>query len=469
MLISRFVVYITITASLTGCTGMKTAHLRDKSNQDQMAHKDEREKLWQDNKGWLLSKLPKTEPLVRDVLSASEGNPEAKYSCSDLSDVGCNKMFYLMRQKMSPYDLVLLPDGFGSFALIDGDYAYVFRMTDWTFSGIANLTTAIYFTVPDVPLRRTDERSFAFVDDNKTDTETVWTMYRRNIMDKGRSALTLGEYTLTRAELDAAGVPKQIDHLTPQLRSERELAKQGLVWRRRAQRKAIMICSSKSEPGNGARKPDGRGGKGKHNRTAPSESTTTGSTPASATTISEALQGKAHLNCNTGSGSVVTEDGIAAEVYRLIKNKEGFDAIIAATAKEIPGGVIQYKYTGGQEGIGIMNLDASRDMILQFETMDGNSKLNLNLRADTGVSTGSLTLVGNWNLGSGYHISDKDISKNELATLFIRAYRDCAMRNSEGICKNIPDLFMSLQNPLIAVEFIHYISDHYLSDAEKGR
>ena len=469
MLSSRFVVCMTIAAGLNGCSGMTAAHVSDNSTQIQMVQKDERENLWQDNKGWLLSKLPKTEPLVRDIQSALEGYPDAKYSCSGLSDAGCNKLLNLLRQKLSPYNLAQLPDGFGRVALIDGGYAYVFRMTDWTFSGIANLSTDIYFSVQDVPLRRTDERSFAFVPDNKTDSETVWTMYHRNIMDQGGNASPLGEYTLTRAELDAAGVPKQIDLLTLPQRNERELAKQGMVWRRRAQMKAIAMCSSKPDSGSGSRKPDGRGGRGKHTRTTSQESTSTGSTPGSATTMADALQGKAHLNCNAGSGYVVTEDGIAAEVYSLTRSKEGSDAVIAATAREIPGGVIRFNYPVGKERIDSMNPDAGKEMILQIETMDDNNKLNLNLSSDTGVTAGTLALTGNWYLGSGYRIRGKDISTNDFAAFFIRAYRDCAMRNSEGICKNIPDLFMSLQNPLIAAEFLQYISDHYLSDAAKGR
>src|ERR1039457_2819261 len=470
MFISRLTAYAIIAVALTGCTGTTPAHLIDNHNDSQEAQKVEREKLWQDNKGWLLSKLPKTESLVQNILSVLQESSDSNYTCSVLSKAGCDRLFNILRQKISQYNLVQLSDGFGRFAILDGDSAYVFQMSDRTFSGIANLSSALYFIAPDVPLRRTDERSFAFVADNKTDTETVWTVYRRNISDKdNRSAAPLGKFTLTRAELDAAGVPKQVDHLTSQQRSERELTKQGIIWRRRAQMKAIAMCSSKLEPGNGSKKPDGRGGRGKHNRTTSPETATTGSTSASATSMAEALQGKAHLSCNAGSGSVLTEDGIAAEVYRLIKNKEGTDAIIAATAKEIPGGVIRYKYPVGQEGIDIMNPDAGNEMILQIETIDGSNKLNLNLRADTGVTAGSLTLAGNWNLGSGYRIQGKNISTNEFAAFFIRSYHDCAMKDSQGGCKNIPDLFMSLQNSLIAEEYIQYISDHYLNSVGNGR
>jgi hypothetical protein len=185
--------------------------------------------------------------------------------------------------------------------------------------------------------------------------------------------------------------------------------------------------------------------------------------------MAEALQGKAHLNCNAGSGYVVTEEGIAAEVYKLIRSNEGTDAIISATAKEIPGGVIQYKYPVERERSDIMKPDAGKDMILQLESMNGSNRLNLNLRVDTGVSSGTLMLAGDWYVGNSYRIRGKNITTTEFATLFLRAYRDCAMKNSQGTCKSVPDLFMSLLNPLIAEEYVQYISDHYLNGPENGR
>jgi hypothetical protein len=264
-------------------------------------------------------------------------------------------------------------------------------------------------------------------------------------------------------------VPKQIDLLTPQQREERELAKQGRVWRRRAQMLAIRTCSDKQDPGSGSRKADGRGARGKHNRTASPESSTTGSTPLYAMTMAEALQGKAHLNCNAGSGYLVTEDGIAAEVYRLIKSKEGIDAIIAATAMEIPGGILQYRYPANQENNDILRPDAGKEMILQIKPMKGSNELTLRLNAETGVSAGFLVLAGEWYLDPDYRIQGNNISNSEFSTLFIRAYRDCAIKDAQGSCKSIPDLYMSLQNPLIAKEYVRYLSDHYLSGAVKAR
>ena len=466
---SRLAMYAAIVTGLAGCNGMKAVHSSDNVDQKLVMQKDEREKLWQDNKDWLLSRMPKAGSLVRDIVSALEETTDSRHSCSGSVDDGCDKLLNLVRQKMSLYRLLQLPDEHMRFALLDGDTAYVFRISDWTFSGIANLATAIYFTAPDVPLKRTDGRTFAFVADDKNDMTTLWKIYRRNILHSERDVPLLGEYTLTRAELDAAGVPKQIDLLTPQQREERELAKQGRVWRKRAQMLAIRICSDKQEQRSGSRKADGRGGRGKHNRTASPESTTSGSTPLYAMTMAEALQGKAHLNCNAGSGYLVTEDGIAAEVYRLIKSKEGIDAIIAATAMEIPNGILQYRYPADQDNNDILKPDAGKEMILQIKPMKGSNELTLRLNADTGISAGFLVLAGEWYLDPDYRIQGKNISNSEFSTLFIRAFRDCAMKDAQGSCRSLPDLFMSLQNPLIAKEYVQYLLDHYLSGADKAR
>lgn len=468
-IILQLATVVIIGAGLAGCRGIKAVHSVDNVEHNQMAQPDGKEILWRDNKNWLLSRLQKTGPLVQDIVSILKEIPDSKYSCVDPSIAGCEKLLDQLRQKMSYHRIVQLPDGSGSIALLDGDTAYVFRITDWTFSGIANLAASIYFTVPDVLLRRTDGRSFAYVADDKTDTETFWTIYHRNILANDRSTNSAGEYPLTRAELDAAGVPKQIDLLTQQQCEERELAKQGLSWRRRAQMQAIRICNSKPEPGSSSRKGDERGGRGKHNRNSSPESTSAGTTPIYAATMAEALQGKAHLNCNAGSGYFVTEDGIAAEVYRLIRSKEGIDAIISATAMEIPGGVIQYRYSVDRESNNILNPDAGKEMILQIKPMKGSNELTLRLQADTGVSAGFLILAGDWYLDPDYRIKDKKVSNYEFTTYFIRAYRECFMKGSQGNCLSIPDLFIGLQNSLMAKEYMQYISDHYLVGAEKVR
>src|ERR1035438_7719024 len=180
--ILRLVAVVIIVAGLAGCSEMKTAHLSDNVNPDQMAQKNESEKLWRDNKDWLLSNLPKTELIVQDIVSILQETPDSENSCSDPSSPGCDKLLNLLRQKLSKYRLVQLPNESGYLAIMNGDAAYVFRISDWTFSGIANLSRSLYFTVQDAPLRRTDSRSFAFVDDDKSDTTTLWTIYRRNIL-----------------------------------------------------------------------------------------------------------------------------------------------------------------------------------------------------------------------------------------------------------------------------------------------
>jgi hypothetical protein len=106
-------------------------------------------------------------------------------------------------------------------------------------------------------------------------------------------------------------------------------------------------------------------------------------------------------------------------------------------------------------------------MQLQIETIDGNNRLYLKIRPDTGITADDLIMPGKWSVGPGYRIQGNDISSREFAEYFLRAYRDCAVKNSQGGCKNIQDLFMSFQNPLLAEDFMQYISDHYLGDRAK--
>ncbi len=359
-----------------------------------------------------------------------------------------------------------LPDGLEYFALIEGDAAYVFDIENLDFSGVANLDKGLYFTVSDAPLLRNDGRSFAFVADDKIDTTTDWALYQRNILEMAQGkASNLGTHTITRAELDAAGVAKQTDLLTPQQRGERELAKQGIAWRRRAQRKAIEMCSSQLESGSEGPKHGGLGGRtGRHSRTTENEPAPAGSSTGFTNTMAEALQGKAHLNCGSGTGYILTEDGIAAEVKRLVKSGGGYmDVIIAATAREIPGGIMRYNYPVGQSQVNVLGEDIGQDMVLEIESMKGSNKLSLSLRPDTGIGYGSLLLTGDSDDGSTSRILGKNLSKAEFASLFIRVYRDCAIKDSQGACKNIPDLFMSMLNPLIAQDIMKYMADNYLS------
>jgi len=451
--------YIIIAASLAGCAGMTAA----RTVPNQTAQDDGKEAPWGDHKGWLLTRLPKAEHLVQDMQLALRDYPGKDTCLSDGTEAGCNELLGFLGKSMGQYEVRLLPEGMGQgrFAIFDADAAYVFRMTDRTFSGIADLPRALYFTVSNVPLRRSDGRSFAFVADEQSDATSLWTLYKRTIFENVSTAIPVGEYTLTRSELDAAGVPKQIDLLTPQLRSERELVKQGMMWQRKTQLEASRICSITSEH-NMSKK---GGGKGKHNHAAVSEPTAAAQSSASTTTMADALQGKAHLNCKTGTGYVVTPDGVVGEVYRLKRDKDGTDAVISSTAKEIPGGVIRYKYPVGQESFNYLPSDVYRDMVMQLETMKGDIKLELNLQAESGAAPRSLILPGVWYSNSGYRIQGKDMSNLEFATLFIRAFRDCAIKDSQGNCKNIPDLFMSFLNSNNADEFVKFVSTHYLTDS----
>ena len=453
----RVVAYIVISATLTGCSGMKISQ----TVPNQAVQEDGKDAKRRSHKAWLLSRLPKAEHLAQDILLALHDKPDRGVCHSDSHNSGCDKLLGLLTQRMSQYKVQKLPEemGQGSFAIIDADTAYIFRMTDWTFSGIADLSDSLYFSVSNVPLRRTDGLSFIFACDEQSDTLSTWSLYQRNITEKVTVSLPVGEYTLTRPELDASGVPKQIDLLTPQQRSERELAKQGMNWQRRTQMEAIKMCSGKLEQ-NMSKKGAGRG---KHNHATTPESRSTAKPDTTYTTMTEALQGKAHLNCKTGSGFVVTPDGIVGEVYRLVRDNDGVDAIISATATETTGGVIRYRYPVKQDNFNVLQPDATKDMIMQIETMKGDSKLELNLRADTGASAGLLLLPGDWYRNPGYRIQGKDISSTEFAALFLRTFRDCAMKDSQGVCKTIPDLFMSFLNSSNFDEFVKYVSSHYLT------
>ena len=471
MFISRLAVSALLAVGLTGCTTTTTAQVSDSSNQKEVvavAQKDEREQLWQDNKGWLLSKLPEAELLASKILPALPEKSGGIYSCPDPSAAGCEKLLNLLRQKLSPLQVALIAEGSERFAVLDDGTAYVFRMTDWTFSGIADLDKDLYFSVPNAPLHRTDGWSFTFGADDGADSTTFWTVYRGKILGKDRPVALVGEYSLARSELDAAGVPKQRDLLTPPQRNERELAKEGLSWRRRTQMQALRMCSGKPEPGNGPRKQDGHGGKGKRNHTPVPATTAAGSSPTTTASMAEALQGNIHLNCNAGSGYVATEDGIVAEVYRFIRNKDGTDVVIAATAKKIPGGIMQYNYPVAPERVDSLKTDSGTEMMLHLETLKGRDKLNLNLRADSGVSTGSLVIAGEWYLNPSYRLRSKNLSNDEFATLFMRYYRECAAKTIQDTCKSIPDLFISLLNPLILEEYLLHISDHYVGDTKTG-
>lgn len=464
--ILRVIVCIVIVASLAGCSGITSVRPASEEPEHQKGFPSSQDASMVEHKRWLLAQLPQAEHLIQDILLALHDYPDKETCSPDTTAVGCNKLLGFLGQRMSPHELRQLPEGFGRgrFALVDGDTAYLFRITDWTFSGIANVANGLYFTISDIPLKRTDGLSFAFVADGDTDATSRWTLYHRAITDNNPAALPAGEFVLTRAELDAAGVSKQIDLLSQQQREERSLARQGLVWQRRTKMAAIGICSNASDQ-KISQKPGGRG-KRNHNRSSAPETNQADSSPVSPTTMEDALQGKAHLNCRAGTGFVVTPDGIAGEVYRLIRDKDGINPVISATAKEIPGGVMRYQYRNAQEGFDVFQQTASNGLQMYIETQKAENKLTLNLLADSGASAGSLVISGDWYLKPGYRLHGKYVSNEEFAAYFLRAYRDCVMKDSQGICKSLPNFFMSFENPLIVDEFMQYVSDHYVSDAQ---
>jgi hypothetical protein len=457
-----------IAVLLAGCSQFTSARLADVEQRQQAVQEVEKERLWEYSKDWLLSRLPRAVEVARQVKKALDDYPGNKNIHSqDFTNADCEKIVDVIRHTLNGYKFVRLSDRPGYFALIEGDAAYVFDIENLNFSGVANLDKGLYFSVSDVPLERSDGRSFAFVADEKTDTTTDWLLFQRNILEMNqRKSSEFGTHTITRAELDAAGVAKQTDLLTPQQRGERELAKQGIIWRKRAQRKALEMCGRQLESrSEGPKHGGGLGGRpDRHSRKTANNPTTAESSTGITRSMAEALQGKAHLNCNSGTGYVLTEDGIAAEVKRLVKSGNGsMDVIIAATAREIPGGTMRVNYPVGELQVNALGEDIGQEMVFEIESMKGGNKLSLNLRPDTGIGYGSLVLTGDSDDVSSPRILGKNLSKAEFASLFIRVYRDCAIKDSQGACKSIPDLFMSMLNPLIAQDIMKYMADNYLS------
>ena len=448
-------VSVTLATGLTGCAGMPPAVTASQ----QVAQQNGKSALWQEHKSWLLSKLPRAEYLAHEILSALNDQANKTACSSDETANNCDNNLGTLGQKLSQYKVQALPTGLGRghIAVIDGDTAYVFRLSDATFSGIADVPNSLYFSVASAPLKRTDGRSFAFVADEESDATSVWSLHKLRIFESATLvAKPVEEFPLTRSELDAAGVPKQVDLLTPPQRNERDLVRQGLSWRRRTQIEASKVCSNAERP---LSKKDG--GKGKHSHASSSEVASAQATPP--VTMTEALQGKAHLNCKTGTGFVASPDGIVGEVYRLIKDREGTDAVIAATAKELSGGVIRYRYPVGQESFNTLLSGGSGDMLLQLETAKGDSKLEISLWANGDATAVSLLLPGEWYQNPGYRIGGRDLSSGEFAALFLKAFRDCAVKDGQGNCKNIPDLFMSFLNSDNAADFVKYLKSHYLA------
>ena len=464
--------YLVFLAALAGCAQGRVAQLTDQDRQRLPVNEAEQNALWEGNKEWLLKKLPQaalSAQRVTAVFNSYSGGKKPRDSRYDKGDY--DKLFDFMRGKLGEYRMARSAKGEesdGQFALIDGDAAYLFDLTHREFSGVANLEKMLFFAVSDVPLERSDDRSFAFVANGKSDATTSWSLFRRNTLSQNQGeAHDLGSHTLNRVELDKAGVAKQIDFLTPQQRAERELARQGLIWRSRAERKAVQLCSGQ-QGRDGAKK---QGGHSKHggmgNRSPAGDGTSEGSAyPAfgSDNTTAEPSKGSGRLNCRTGSGNLQTDDGIVAEVSGLGRSRDGnLNPVVRSTSMSMTGATMTYSYDNNAGQNDPLWNQSGSEMELALKSVDGSNKLNLKLRPDTGVIDGSLVLPGEWYQGPGYSIAGKNVSNSEFAQLFMRAYRDCAIRDSQGACKDIPGLFVSLLNAGMAQDLVTYIGGHYIS------
>ena len=476
MRIFRYLAYLFVGYILTGCAMYNADRFTDAQLQEWAAKEVvKQDKLWQVNKAWLLARLPKAVEIAQSVIAGLDAYTGNKNVQSSENAKACyDKLIDFMRPRLSNYRLEQVPEEMGCFALIDGDAAYVFSLKRLEFSGIANLSKGLYFVPSDVPLHRTEARSFAFVANGKTDEKTVWSIYQRNILEKDQVlSPDLGLHAINSAELEAAGVARQTDRLTSQQRAELELAREGMAWLERAQVKAAQLCNSRQEIRDNQNKQGKRGNRlGKRSHDKENLATTSDFTAGLNGNMVEALESKAPLNCSTGMGYVQIGNGIAAEVSRIIKYKEAnVEAIIASAAKEIPNGIMRYSYSTDPSQKNWLTGQSDQDAVLEIRNVKGTHRLILNLRRDTGVDTGSLVLPGDWYMGNSYRIAGKDLSNAEFASLFIRAYRDCAMKDDQGECKSIPELFISLLNPPTAQKYVQYITDKYLPgiNADKAR
>ena len=455
--------YLLIAVTITGCAQGRDAHLADTYQQQQLAKAVEQNQVWDGNKDWLLAKLPQAALCAQRVIAAFSTYPGSKkLRDSEYSQSDYDKLLEFMRTELREYRVQRPPESAGHLILIDGDAAYLYDMIHLDFLGVASLEKGLFFAVSDVPLERSDDRSFAFVANGKTDSTTSWYLFRRNVLDQDQvGGQDLGTYSISRVELDRAGVAKQVDFLTPQRRDERELAQQGMTWRNRAEMKAVQFCSNKQGTRDGSQNQGFRGRRGgMGNRSAANTGATENShdaTSGSDSTVTEPLNGQTRLNCRTGTGYILIDNGITAEVSSFLRNREGdFSPVIGTTSKEIIGGTMMFIYPTDTAQRSSTKDNRDREITLEYKSTNGSNRLNLNLSPDKGVTGASLVLPGDW-----YKILGKEVTRSELGDLFIHAYRDCAIKDSQGVCKSVPELFVSLLNTSMAQDLVSYISEHY--------
>jgi hypothetical protein len=462
--------YLLIAAMMTGCAQGRDAHLADTYQQQQLAKAAEQKQVWEGNKDWLLARLPQAALMAQRVTSAFKAYPGNKnLRSSEYQKSDYDKLFDFMRVEFQGYQVQRPPESAGHLVLIDGDAAYLFDMIHLGFLGVASLDKGLYFAASDVPLERSDDRSFAFVADGTTDTTTSWYLFRRNVLEQNQvGSQDLGSYSISRVELDRAGVAKQVDFLTPQQREEHELAQQGVTWRNRAEMKVVQFCS-KQGARDGSKKQGGHGKRGgMGSRSAANGATAENQTDASSSpdgVVTDPQKGTAALSCRTGMGTILIDSGTTAEVSSIFRNREGnLSPTISTVSKEMAGGTMTYSYhtETAAQGSSIGNT-RGREISLEFKSTNGSNKLNLNLSPEKGVTAASLDLPGDW-----YNFLGKEVTRSEFGDLFIRAYRDCAIKDRQDACKRMPELFISLLNASMAQDLVSYIGEHYTKPANSS-
>ncbi len=94
---------------LAGCSKLTTPHLADVEQQQQAMHEAERERLWEYNKAWLLSRLPRAVEVAHQIIMALDDYPGNKNVHSqEFTKADCEKIIDAMRHALNGYKFVQL-------------------------------------------------------------------------------------------------------------------------------------------------------------------------------------------------------------------------------------------------------------------------------------------------------------------------------------------------------------------------
>ena len=70
-----FFTYFLLAVFFSGCSQLSSLHPSDVEQQQQAVHEAERERIWESNQAWLLSRLPRAVEVVHQVIKALDDYP----------------------------------------------------------------------------------------------------------------------------------------------------------------------------------------------------------------------------------------------------------------------------------------------------------------------------------------------------------------------------------------------------------